>query len=199
MLDLRRRQFITLLGGAAASWPVAARAQQSMPLIGFLTARGPGDVPRLMAAFHTGLKAASFVEGQNVAIEYRFAESRNERLPALAADLVQRQVTVIAAVTTPAALAAQAATTTTPIVFETGTDPIQLGLVASLNQPGANVTGVTSMIVEVAPKRLELLHELLPTTMDGPACESGRSCSGPVAIARGADGRSVPWHRTPCC
>jgi len=164
MLDLRRREFITLLGGAAASWPVAARAQQSMPLIGFLSARGPGDVPRLMAAFHTGLKATGFVEGQNVAIEYRFAESRNERLPALAADLVQRQVTVIAAVTTPAALAAQAATTTTPIVFETGTDPIQLGLVASLNQPGGNVTGVTSMIVEVAPKRLELLHELLPTT-----------------------------------
>src|SRR5436190_22625939 len=104
MLDLRRREFITLLGGAAASWPVAARAQQSMPLIGFLSARGPGDVPRLMAAFHTGLKATGFVEGQNVAIEYRFAESRNERLPALAADLVQRQVTVIAAVTTPAAL-----------------------------------------------------------------------------------------------
>jgi putative tryptophan/tyrosine transport system substrate-binding protein len=162
MLAVRRRQFLTLLGGTAA-WPLDARAQQSTPLIGFLTARGPGDVPRLMAAFHTGLEAVGFIEGQNVAVEYRFAESRNERLPALAADLVQRQVNVIAAVTTPAALAAQAATTTTPIVFETGTDPIQLGLVASLNQPGGNVTGVTSMIVEVAPKRLELLHELLPT------------------------------------
>jgi putative tryptophan/tyrosine transport system substrate-binding protein len=158
-----RRQFITLLG-ATGVWPLTAGAQQSNPVIGYLTARGPGDVPRLMAAFHTGLKAAGFIEGQNVAVEYRFADSRNERLPALAADLVQRQVTVIAAVTTPAALAAQAATTTTPIVFETGTDPIQLGLVASLNQPGGNLTGVTSMIVEVAPKRLELLHELLPTT-----------------------------------
>jgi putative tryptophan/tyrosine transport system substrate-binding protein len=99
---MRRRQVISLLGGAAA-WPLAARAQQSIPVIGFLTARGPGDVPRLMAAFHSGLKSAGFVEGQNVAIEYRFAESRNERFPALAADLVQRQVTVIAAVTTPAA------------------------------------------------------------------------------------------------
>jgi putative ABC transport system substrate-binding protein len=159
---VRRREFVTLLAGTAA-WPLAARAQRPpMPVIGLLTSRGPDEEPQLLAAVRQGLKETGFVEGQNVAIEYRFAEMRNERLPALAADLVQRQVTLIVATTTLAALAAKAATTTIPIVFETGGDPIRLGLVASLNQPGGNVTGVTSLNVVVIPKRLELLHELVP-------------------------------------
>jgi putative ABC transport system substrate-binding protein len=145
--------------------PLAAGAQQpGIPVIGVLFSRGPSDTPRLLAAFRQGLKDTGFIEGQNVAVEYRFASNQHERLPALAANLVQRQVSVLAALTTASALAAKAATTTIPIVFESATDPVGLGLVASLNRPGGNVTGVTNLNLEIAPKRLELLHELLPTT-----------------------------------
>src|SRR6516162_5469890 len=128
---MKRREFITLLGGAAVAWPLAARAQQpAMPVIGLLTSRGPGDAPQLLAAVRQGLKDTGFIEGQNVAIEYRFAGNQNEQLPALAADLGHRQVTVIVATTTAAALAAKAASSTIPIVFETGGDPVRLALVA---------------------------------------------------------------------
>jgi putative ABC transport system substrate-binding protein len=160
--NMQRRRFIGLLGGMAA-WPLSARGQQSMPVIGFLSPRGPGDAPQLLASFRQGLKESDFIEGQNVAIEYRFAENQNERLPALAADLVRRQVTVIAATAVPAVIAAKAATASIPIVFEMGDDPVRLGLLAGLDRPGGNITGVAQLNREVAPKRLELLHELLPS------------------------------------
>ena len=134
-----------------------------MPVVGYLSANSPDEGEPRAAAFRRGLQESGYVVGQNVAIEYHWAEQQIDRLPAMAADLVKRHVTVIAAVTTPAVLAAQAATTTIPIVFEMGSDPVRLGLVANLNRPGGNVTGVTNLVVEVTPKRLELLHELLPT------------------------------------
>ena len=164
-IHIRRREFIVALSSAAFGRPLAARAQQSsLPKIGVLSSKSPSEEARLLVRFRQGLNEIGYVEGHNVAIEYSWAENQNERLQALAADLVRRQVTVIAAVgSTPAALAAKAATTTIPIVFMTAGDPVQLGVVSSMSRPGSNMTGVASFGVEVGPKRAELLHEVVPT------------------------------------
>ena len=159
---MRRRKFITLLGGAAA-WPIAARAQQNaMPVIGYFSGRSPDAEAPLRVPFLKALEGSGFAVGRNVAIDYRFAEGRDERLPALAAELVRRQVALLVATDRPSALAAKAATATIPLVFTSGADPVQIGLVASFSRPGGNATGVSLLTTELGPKRLGLVRELLP-------------------------------------
>jgi putative tryptophan/tyrosine transport system substrate-binding protein len=163
---MRRREFIAVLGGAVV-WPIVALGQQSaMPVIGFLGSQPPEFYVSQIAGFRQGLKEAGYTEGRNVAIEHRWARNDLDRLPALAAELVAREVAVIATTGTPSAFAAKAATSTIPIVFQVGFDPVTVGLVENLRRPSGNLTGITNLGVEAAPKQLELLHELIPTATD---------------------------------
>ena len=159
---MRRREFIKLIAGSTAAWPFTARAQRTTPVIGFLGNESSGGYRALVNEFHRGLQESGYVEGRDVAIKYRWAEGRIDQLSTMAAELVRSQVSVIATASTPAALAAKAATTTIPIVFEMAGDPVSLGLIAALDRPGGNVTGVANLNIEMTPKRLQLLYEVVP-------------------------------------
>jgi putative ABC transport system substrate-binding protein len=200
---MKRREFISLFGGAAA-WPLAALAQQAaMPVIGFLDPSSPERSTDMVRAFLLGLGEEGYFEGRNVVIEYRWADDQNDRLPEFAADLVRRRVAVIMATTDRSALAAKAATATIPVVFTSGNDPVQFGLVASLNRPGGNLTGVTTLNVEVGMKRLQLLHEMVPAARDiavliNPSDPSAQTLARDIAAAmRAASTTSTP-PSSPC-
>jgi putative tryptophan/tyrosine transport system substrate-binding protein len=198
MSDMKRREFISLLGGAAAAWPLAARAQQpAMPVIGYLSGKSPEAEAPLREPFIKALEASGFAAGRNVAIEYRFAEGQDDRLPALAADLIRERPAVLVAMDTGSALAAKAATKTIPIVFGVGSDPVRFGLVETLNRPGGNATGTYVFVTHLGPKRLQLLREVVPqatliafivnpTTAAGPAQKSEME-----SAAKRSDSRSL--------
>jgi putative ABC transport system substrate-binding protein len=198
---MKRREFIALAGGAAVAWPYAARAQQAMPVIGFLDARSPDVVLERMRAFRQGLKEAGYVEGENVEIVYHFAENQPDRIPALAADLVRRKVTVIATSGDDVAVMAKAATQTIPIAFIVGQDPVKLGLVASLARPGGNVTGINFFGGELVAKRLELLRELVPSAtriaaLINPTSSNAESSLQDAEMAARAMKLQIPAVRT---
>jgi putative ABC transport system substrate-binding protein len=194
MSDIRRREFVTFLGGAAAAFPTRAVAQQPMPVIGFLSSLAPGDLGLVLPGFHQGLNGVGFVEGRNIAIEYRWAHGDYQRLPALSADLVNRNVAVLAAISgTPAALAAKSATTTIPIVFAIGGDPVAPGLVGSLSRPGGNITGVSFYNSPLVTKRLDLARELVP---DGSLIAVMVNQDNPPSVAEGTAAQEAPPRRS---
>jgi putative ABC transport system substrate-binding protein len=188
---MNRRDFIAMAGGAAAVWPLVARAQPAKPVVGFLNVASPDGYGHHIAAFRDGLKERGFVEGQNLAIEFRWAEGHYDRLASMAAELVRRQVSVIVA-NTPANLAAKAATSTIPIVFTTASDPVQIGLVPNLSRPGGNITGVSQLNVEIGPKRLELAHQLMPTATSVAFLVNPRNVSRAETLIRDAQAAAVP-------